>query len=717
MNEAKTYSLGSAISGSGGVYVRRQEDIAFQRSILDDGRSFSLVAPLNMGKTSMALQFERENKIKDLKFIYTDIQSAFGDKENFQSESYDFFSELVRKAFKNKRPSMDGIERMGVERWFGELVQKYLKANSLKRVVWFLDEFDWLARFRQCNGIINDFFSVVTSAAERFPCELQFVFIGTSPFYMVGGSPRTEQYGAEITLSDFLVYDDDTIDEFAEGLPPVRFRRAISKAILVASGGQPLVANMLAHQVMLSGDFKRKNIDTDVEKMIADQRNSKTGIFYDIEEFVLRNNRDANLLTYDSIYRGKKFRDEKANKNLTACGLVRANHEGKLEVKSRIFKQVFDLDWVNGWLSQTKSVVSRGVRDGNRRVLLINTGGTIGMIEDEDGVRVPENRADWLKLYPELDDICHVEPHDLSPVDSANIFPDTWMAIANLIERNMIRDFRGVVVAHGTDTLSFTATALAFAFGSQLSFPIVVTGAQAPPNVPYGDARTNLYRACLAVMNDIPEVSICFGSYIYRACRSMKRDDRDFHFGFESPSYPPLAYITDNVQLFPKNFLAKKENLRFTAEFSTNVLSIKQVPGLSREYFDSLLTDKSLQKLPIEGIVFECLGAGNVPSKGKEFNFIPLIKDATLLGIPVVITSPYPVNPGTHERYLAGTAPVGAGAITVGDMTSVAAEVKLRWLIPQLRDYCRENPSARIMKFSELMNKDYIGEITKNEEK
>jgi L-asparaginase len=255
---------------------------------------------------------------------------------------------------------------------------------------------------------------------------------------------------------------------------------------------------------------------------------------------------------------------------------------------------------------------------------------------------------------------------------------------------------------------------MAFAFGPTLSFPIVLTGAQAPPNVPYGDAATNLYRACQTALQDIPEVVVCFGEYVFRGCRAQKKDDRSFD-GFHSPTYPILAHITEEIQVFKERLLEKNKAIdgppSLRAGFSEDVLTIRQSPGLDPRYFLPLLEEEDLAKRkPVRGVVFQTLGAGNVPTEGWP-SFLGFIQKAKARGIPVVITSQYAVHSATHTRYSPGLAPIECGAIPVGDMTSEAAETKLRWILHQVRDIEYPSPSDRVADVERRMLDPYVGEL------
>jgi L-asparaginase/Glu-tRNA(Gln) amidotransferase subunit D len=182
--------------------------------------------------------------------------------------------------------------------------------------------------------------------------------------------------------------------------------------------------------------------------------------------------------------------------------------------------------------------------DTKPRICLIYTGGTIGMIKDGDTLRPPDHAEDFLRLAPELDHIASIKFVALMNKDSSNMNPADWTLIANAVYERRNDGYDGFVIAHGTDTMHFSASAVALALGNQLSFPVVFTGAQTIPEVPHGDARVNLLRACKVATTDIAEVVIAFGEYVFRGCRAQKKDERRFD-AFESPAEFPLATITE----------------------------------------------------------------------------------------------------------------------------------------------------------------------------
>ena len=160
---------------------------------------------------------------------------------------------------------------------------------------------------------------------------------------------------------------------------------------------------------------------------------------------------------------------------------------------------------------------------------------------------------------------------------------------------------------------------------------------------------------------------------------------------------------------------------KLKAKFADGLITIKQTPGLNPEFYQALLVNH-LQKSeprdgpskgspPLRGIVFQTLGAGNVPTQGSG-SFIPFIRDATQAGIPVVITSQYAVHPTTHVRYEPGSLPIQAGAIAVLDMTAEAAEVKLRWVLAQVVRRPEEKGADFVHRIKAAMQEPVADEIS-----
>lgn len=294
------------------------------------------------------------------------------------------------------------------------------------------------------------------------------------------------------------------------------------------------------------------------------------------------------------------------------------------------------------------------------------------------GVLMPPDREeDFLDLAPELGDIADFDFFPIMNKDSTNISHRDWTIISTEIyERARSNKYTGVVVAHGTDTMHFTASAVTFALGANLNFPVVFTGAQTSPEVQHGDARVNLIRAFKVCLTDLAEVAISFGDYVFRGCRAQKKDERRFD-AFESPSYYPIAYITEEILLtgLARRIQQKSEAINFLPYFSDGIVQFSLIPGLEPK-----LIEIAVKSQQCKGIILQSFGAGNVPSKG-EYSLIPVIELATSLGKPTIVTSQFAAGATFYTQYETGVKAEVAGAISTGNMTSSCAAAKFRWVL------------------------------------
>ncbi len=346
------------------------------------------------------------------------------------------------------------------------------------------------------------------------------------------------------------------------------------------------------------------------------------------------------------------------------------------------------------------------------RICLIYTGGTIAMIEDRArGLRPSDHPEALLEMEPAIREVAEIDFVPLCNKDSANMTVRDWAAIAEAIHQRRNEGYRGFVVTHGTDTMHFTASAVAFALGPCLWFPVVFTGAQAPPFVRHGDARINLLRACKVALVDIGEVVICFGDYVLRGCRAQKKDERKFD-AFDSPAYPPLAFITESIEVRPfaerRTRKPQDADIQLRAEFAPGVIEINLMPGLEPE-----LVRPGLESPLCEGLILRCYGAGNVPNI-EPFSFLPLIRRAVDLNKPVILTSQFPAAATAHSRYETGRDAVRAGAVSTHNMTHAAAVVKFRWVLAQVlaRIAARElAEDEKLRAVRQAMDTPMIGEM------
>ncbi len=345
------------------------------------------------------------------------------------------------------------------------------------------------------------------------------------------------------------------------------------------------------------------------------------------------------------------------------------------------------------------------------KICLIYTGGTIGMNRLSDGtLKPPSDPTDFLRVAPELDEIVDLEFVPLMNKDSTNVNHHDWAAMANAVYQRKGDGYKGFVIAHGTDTMHFSASAVAFALGANLKFPVVFTGSQTIPEVRHGDARVNLLRACKVATEDIAEVVISFGEFVFRGCRAQKKDERRFD-AFESPAYFPLAYITEDIIINPlatKKANGERGEINLKSEFSDGVLQLSLIPGLEPGLLSNCLADDKCK-----GVILQSFGAGNVPNEG-EFSFESVIREATSMDKPVIITSQFPANATLHTAYAPGRAAIEAGAIPTGNMTAACAVAKFRWVLAQVDKMIVEDIVSleeRIDTVREMMATVYVGEM------
>lgn len=341
----------------------------------------------------------------------------------------------------------------------------------------------------------------------------------------------------------------------------------------------------------------------------------------------------------------------------------------------------------------------------NKKIALIGFGGTIAMVPNAEGALAPATSADELVEHaPGIKKMgADLEVINLLNKDSTNLNPDDWRLLINKLAK-LRAEYDGVIVTHGTDTMAYTATATAFAFGRSLPMPIIFTGSQLPMVDPGTDARVNLERSMkvlLEVSNEnINETIIVFSDKVMRAARTIKTSEARFD-AFDSPAFAPLAVITATEPVFNplahKNGKNQSSSIEPSKVFETGIASIDVRPGLRQDMLRAITRSPECTAL-----ILKSLGAGNVPSDG-EYSLLPVIQETVQSGKPVIIATKFVGGKTIPEIYETGREALKVGAGHAGNMTDVAAEVKLMWLMGQ---GVRE-PKA----VNEAMLKSYIGEV------
>lgn len=313
----------------------------------------------------------------------------------------------------------------------------------------------------------------------------------------------------------------------------------------------------------------------------------------------------------------------------------------------------------------------------NRSILLIYTGGTIGMkTNPETGSLAPFDFNQIEIEVPELRKFrVKIDTVTFDPViDSSNVSPEIWNRLALLI-RDKYEAYDGFVVLHGTDTMAYTASALSFMM-ENLAKPIIFTGSQIPIGVLRTDGRENLVSAIeIAAGGEVPEVCIYFQTLLLRANRTVKYNAEHFN-AFRSPNYPPLAEAGITIK-YNAPFIRKVDaflpSLKVNTTLETGVIAIRIFPGLQPDVFRAMLKIEGLR-----GVVLETYGSGNAPTDDW---FVEAIQDAIARGIEIINVTQCPAGSVDMGIYDTGRALLKAGVMGGRDMTTEAALAKLMYLL------------------------------------
>lgn len=341
---------------------------------------------------------------------------------------------------------------------------------------------------------------------------------------------------------------------------------------------------------------------------------------------------------------------------------------------------------------------------GITSVLLIYTGGTIGMIENaETGALENYNFEQLQKYVPELRQFqFRIDSYSFDPpMDSSDVDPVTWKKLVKIIYDNY-NTYNGFVILHGTDTMAYTASALSFMLEG-LSKPVILTGSQLPIGVLRTDGKENLMTSIeiAAARNEngcplIPEVCIFFENHLMRGNRTTKMNAENFN-AFRSFNYPALATAGIRIKYNTNLCLQLQKNATLTPHYllDTHIAVLKIFPGIEESIIKAIFNIKGLK-----AVVLETYGSGNAPR--KEW-FIQYLREASEKG--VVIVNVTQCNSGSVEmkRYGNGYQLLQAGVTCGYDCTTESAVTKLMFLLGNR--YSTE-------EIRKLMEQSIAGEIT-----
>lgn len=307
-----------------------------------------------------------------------------------------------------------------------------------------------------------------------------------------------------------------------------------------------------------------------------------------------------------------------------------------------------------------------------KRVRIINTGGTFSSVKSPKGMLPGLGGQDILEELRGFVKDCELEYEDFCSLDSANILPKHWKALAERIEP-ACREYDGIVIIHGTDTMAYTASMLSFMLWG-VPVPVVITGSQLSIAHPVADAMENCRAAIHMACSGCAGVFVAFNRKIMLGVRASKVRTMSFD-AFESINYPCVAEIDAFGMRVHRELIPRRVAVRFMADttFSDRVAVIKPVPGMTGEMF-GILADQGYR-----GIIVEAFGLGGLPFGENDMS--ETIKNVIRQGVAVAIGSQCRYDGSDLSVYETGRRLRESGAFEMKDMTTEAAVTKLMWLL------------------------------------
>lgn len=326
------------------------------------------------------------------------------------------------------------------------------------------------------------------------------------------------------------------------------------------------------------------------------------------------------------------------------------------------------------------------------RILMLSTGGTLASSHSANGLAPELHGSDILNRISGLTDGFLVEEEELFMLDSSNMQPEEWSAIARRVYERR-KEYDGIVIIHGTDTLAYTASALSFAL-QQIEIPVVLTGSQVSIENPIADATENCRAALHMAASHCPGVYVAFNRKIMLGTRASKVRTRSFD-AFESIDCPYAARINSSGLIInPELRKRKGGECVLRNHFCTDVFLLKLFPGISPGIFSKL------QEMGVRGIYIEAFGIGGLPFERR--NLTEAIGKAVADGMMIAVGSQCLYEGSDFTVYEVGRQVLAQGVIETGNMTSEAAITKLMWALGQY-----QTPE----EVQKIMRRNLLGEM------
>lgn len=337
-----------------------------------------------------------------------------------------------------------------------------------------------------------------------------------------------------------------------------------------------------------------------------------------------------------------------------------------------------------------------------KKILFLSTGGTIASAESEGGLTPQISGQQMIAMIPELEQVCEITCKGILNLDSTNIQPEEWKVMAEAVHEGL-SSYDGVVIAHGTDTMAYSAAALTFML-QNLNKPVILTGSQLPIENPHTDGKRNMLDAFCAAADGRAGVYIVFHGRIISGVRARKMYTKRLD-AFHSINVPDVGKIKDGQVIWQQeNSLSESGSLSdqtgsglvsVKTAIDTRTFLCKITPGFDPKILETVID------MGYRGIVLEAFGCGGVPYFRRDL--LPAIHRAINSGVVVAVATQCEYDGCDLEVYEVGRKAASAGCLSGMDMTVETLVVKMMWALGNA-----ENPE----QVREIMKTCYAGEFS-----